>query len=78
MQIKPFPANEVAPSALDAREVHNAIKQVHDALNEIRAEIVAMNKKVDQNVYALRRETFEMHKENNGSIERVIKMLNYS
>ena len=78
MQIKSSLADEAASSVIDAREVHNAIKQVHETLNEIRYQMVAMNEKVDQNIYALRDETFAMHKENNGGIERVIKMLNYS
>lgn len=77
-QIKSSLADEAASSVIDAREVQNAIKQVHETLNEIRNQMVAMNEKVDQNIYALRDETFAMHKENNGGIERVIKMLNYS
>lgn len=80
MPIKFSPAKEGASSSviIDNRELHNAIKQVHETLNEIRNEMAALNEKVNQSVYALRRETFVMHNEINGSIERVIKMLNYS
>lgn len=77
-QIKSSLANEAASSVIDARKVYNAINQVHETLDEIRYLMVALNEKVDKNVYALRHEIFAMHKEENGGIQRVIKMLNYS
>lgn len=78
MHIKSSPKTEVASSVVEASEFRNAIKQVQETLNEMRDETVAMNEKVDQNIYALRRETFAMHQENNDSIERVIMLLKYS
>lgn len=60
------------------REIHNAIRQVNETLNVIRNEMVVMYEQVHQNIYALHRDTYTMQGRNNGSIERVIKMLNYS
>ena len=58
-------------SFIGTREIHNAIRQVHETLNVIRNEMLVMHEQVDQNIYALHRDTY-------GGIERVIKMLNYS
>lgn len=60
------------------REIHNAIRQVHETVNIMRNEMVAMHDQVHQNIYTLHRETHAMHGRNTDSIERVIKMLNYS
>lgn len=79
MQDNFTPANEDGPSSFNSnREIHNAIRQVHETLNVMRNEMVAMHEQVHQNMYTLHRETHAMHESNNGSIERVIKMLNYS
>lgn len=80
MQTNFPPANDDGPSYSNggAREIHNAIRQVHETLNVMRNEMVAMHEQVHQNIYTLHRETHAMHGRNNGSIERVIKMLNYS
>lgn len=59
-------------------EIHNAIRQVNETLNVIRNEMVVMHEQLHQNIYAMHRDTYAMQGRNNGSIERVIKMLNYS
>lgn len=78
MQTNFTPANDGASAFIGGREIHNAIRRLHQTLNEVRNEMVAMHEKVDQKIYALHREMFAMHESNNGNIERVIKMLNYS
>ena len=78
MQTNFTPANDGTASFIGGREIHNAIRQLHETLNEVRNEMMAIHDKVDQKIYSLHREMFAMHERNNGSIERVIKMLNYS
>lgn len=72
------PANDGPSSFIGARDIHNAIRKVHENLNVVRNEMVAMHEKVDQKIHALHRDMYAMHERSNGSIERLINMLNYS